>query len=84
MLAPTLLSLQTLSALYANYVSVPSLTPTHYIHKHITIRTGKTKIHCSSSFTLKPRFDFHIGDYTTNTYDSSRTRGSSLYLQVTT
>lgn len=73
MLAPTLLSLQTLSALYANYVSVPSLTPTHYIHKNITIRAGKTKIYCSSSFTLKPRFDFHIGYYTTYTYGSSRT-----------
>jgi len=51
MLAPTLLSWQTLSALYANYVSTPSLTPTHYVHKHVTIRTGKTKIHCCSSLT---------------------------------
>jgi hypothetical protein len=73
MLAPTLLSLQTLSAHYANYVSVLSLTPTHYVHKHVTIRTGQTKIHCSSKVTLKPRFDFHIGDYTTYTYGSSPT-----------
>jgi len=67
MLAPTLLSWQTLSALYANYVSAPSLTPTRYVHKHVTIRRGKTKIHCCSSLTQKPRFDFHIGDYTTYT-----------------
>ena len=52
MLAPTLLSLQTLSALYANYVSVHSLTPTHYVHKHVTIRTGQKNIHCSSRLTL--------------------------------
>jgi hypothetical protein len=73
MLAPTLLSLQTLSALYANYVSVLSLTPTHNTHKHITIPTGKTTIHCSSGLTLKTRFDFRRGDYTTYMYGSSPT-----------